>query len=154
MAECPSITVIFVEADGARGLPFKAPAEHEPVIPDKTTVVIPVIGSDIFEGSVRETVHRPERAAALLSPSGEKPVSLDSRLTPALAARLITHPRGSMKDVPPGAAVIPFINKCETPGRTQSARALAEELLADPRIDHVVMGALKSLPDSVTLAVR
>ena len=32
------------EADGARALPFKAPAEHETVITPGTTLVVPVVG--------------------------------------------------------------------------------------------------------------
>src|SRR5688572_22441347 len=34
--------VLLIEADGARGLPLKAPFSHEPVIPAETSLVIPV----------------------------------------------------------------------------------------------------------------
>src|SRR5262249_25524361 len=36
------------EADGSRMRPFKAPAGHEPVIPSATTLVVPVVGADVF----------------------------------------------------------------------------------------------------------
>src|SRR6185369_6244228 len=39
---------IIIEADGARMRPFKAPAEHEPVIPPETTLVVAVAGVDIL----------------------------------------------------------------------------------------------------------
>ena len=36
------------EADGSRMRPFKAPADYEPVIPTDTTLVVPVVGADVF----------------------------------------------------------------------------------------------------------
>jgi probable selenium-dependent hydroxylase accessory protein YqeC len=44
---CPGVCILN-EADGSRMRPFKAPAEHEPVIPEETTLVVPVVGADIF----------------------------------------------------------------------------------------------------------
>jgi hypothetical protein len=38
--------VVIVEADGARKLPFKAPAENEPVLPEGAAVVLVVAGAD------------------------------------------------------------------------------------------------------------
>ena len=35
----PAVDVILIEADGSRRLPFKAPAEHEPVVPATVTEV-------------------------------------------------------------------------------------------------------------------
>jgi len=37
----PLADVVIIEADGARGLPLKAPATHEPVVPTETTLFIP-----------------------------------------------------------------------------------------------------------------
>ena len=42
---------VIVEADGARHLPFKAPAHNEPCIPAETSIVIAVAGVDAL-GSV------------------------------------------------------------------------------------------------------
>ena len=36
----PGVGLVAVEADGSAGRPFKAPAEHEPVIPDGVDLVI------------------------------------------------------------------------------------------------------------------
>ena len=38
--------LVLIEADGARRLPLKVPAEHEPVIPEMTTHVLSVYGLD------------------------------------------------------------------------------------------------------------
>ena len=46
-AWCPRACILN-EADGSRMRPFKAPAAHEPVIPAETTLVVPVVGADVF----------------------------------------------------------------------------------------------------------
>lgn len=38
--------LVLVEADGAAGHPLKAPAEHEPVLPGSTSLVLAVAGID------------------------------------------------------------------------------------------------------------
>jgi molybdenum cofactor cytidylyltransferase len=49
------------EADGSRMRPFKAPAAREPVIPVETTLVVPVVGADVFGRTLDpDHVHRPE----------------------------------------------------------------------------------------------
>ncbi len=37
---------VLIEADGARGLPLKAPREHEPAIPENADTVVAVVGLD------------------------------------------------------------------------------------------------------------
>ncbi|HBA53299.1 MAG TPA: putative selenium-dependent hydroxylase accessory protein YqeC, partial [Syntrophorhabdus aromaticivorans] len=39
---------VIVEADGAKGFPVKGYEAHEPVIPDKTTCHIVVVGAELF----------------------------------------------------------------------------------------------------------
>src|SRR5205814_3295731 len=48
LAQIEGIDAVLVEADGSRMRPFKAPAEHEPVIPDSTTLLVPVVGIDVI----------------------------------------------------------------------------------------------------------
>jgi len=56
----PDVDAVLVEADGSRMRPVKAPAEHEPVIPLETTLVVPVAGLDALEGPIEEVAHRAE----------------------------------------------------------------------------------------------
>ncbi|MBK7216413.1 MAG: putative selenium-dependent hydroxylase accessory protein YqeC [Candidatus Promineofilum sp.] len=56
----PDVDAVVVEADGSRMRPVKAPAEHEPVIPPETTLVVPVAGLDALEGPLAEVAHRAE----------------------------------------------------------------------------------------------
>jgi probable selenium-dependent hydroxylase accessory protein YqeC len=74
-AWCPRVCLLN-EADGSRMRPFKAPAEHEPAIPVETTVVIPVVGADVFGKTLdAEHVHRPELVSALSGAPLGKPVT-------------------------------------------------------------------------------
>lgn len=49
---------VFVEADGAKNLPVKVHAPHEPVIPPETDTVIAVLGLDAIGHPVETAVHR------------------------------------------------------------------------------------------------
>ena len=40
--------VLLIEADGASGLPLKAPFEHEPVIPLETSLVVPIASLSVL----------------------------------------------------------------------------------------------------------
>lgn len=136
----PDVDFVLVEADGSRMRPIKAPAEHEPVIPRQTTLVIPVMGIDAVGGQIAEVAHRPELLCSVV----DKPYSVDSRLTPEDAAALLVHPQGGLKGVPDGARVIPFINKVETTSQLTTARQIAHLTLHASRFTQVVIGAVKS----------
>lgn len=72
---------ILVEADGAKRLPIKAHAAHEPVIPAEANNVICVVGCGGFEKPLAEVCHRPELFSKL---TGCAP---DAIVTPELAAQ-------------------------------------------------------------------
>lgn len=42
--DLPDLDLLVVEADGSRGRPVKAHADHEPVLPHKTTLAVAVLG--------------------------------------------------------------------------------------------------------------
>ena len=126
------------EADGSRMRPFKAPAGHEPVIPEETTLVVPVVGADVFFETLDDDhVHRPELVSAL---SG---VPVGSPITPEVVARVLAHPDGGRKAVPRGARFVVVINKVETLADRAPARETAELLLEDPSVDAVLLTALR-----------
>ena len=130
---------ILNEADGSRMRPFKAPAAHEPVIPVETTLVVPVVGADVFGKPLdAESVHRPELISAL---SG---APLGSPITPEVVARVLAHPEGGRKAVPSGARVVVLINKVESLPDRKPAHEAAERLLREPAIASVVLTALRA----------
>jgi molybdenum cofactor cytidylyltransferase len=137
------------EADGSRMRPFKAPAAHEPVIPVETTLVVPVVGADVFGKTLDDDhVHRPELISQL---SG---APLGTPISPEIVARVLAHPEGGCKSVPAGARVVVLINKVESlPDRTP-ARETAERLLRAPAIDSVVLTTLRGAAPVLEVCIR
>ncbi len=126
---------LLVEADGSRGRSLKAPAEHEPVIPGAATLVVPVVGLDVLGRPLTaEFAHRPEIVARIAEVAPGSPV------TPTVAGKVIVHPAGLSKGVPPGARVVPLINKVDGPAEQPAARQLAEVLLP-AGIERVVLAS-------------
>lgn len=127
------------EADGSRMRPFKAPADYEPVIPTDTTLVLPVVGADVFGAPLdAEHVHRPELVSALCG------APLGTPITPAIVARVLAHPDGGRKGVPARARVVVLINKVETLPDRAPARETAACLLREPAIHSVVLANLRA----------
>ena len=134
---CPGVCIVN-EADGSRMRPFKAPAAHEPVIPVETTLVVPVVGADVFGKPLDgEHVHRPELVSAL---SG---APLGTPITPEIVASVLAHPEGGRKGVPRNARVIVVINKVESLPDKKPARETAERLLREPAIQAVALAAVR-----------
>jgi molybdenum cofactor cytidylyltransferase len=136
-AWCPDACILN-EADGSRMRPFKAPAAYEPVIPPETTLVVALVGADVFGKTLDgEHVHRPELISAL---SG---APIGAPITPEIVARVLAHPDGGRKGVPGGARFVALINKVETlPDRTP-ARETAARLLREPAIESVILTTLR-----------
>ena len=134
---CPGACILN-EADGSRMRPFKAPAGHEPVIPVETTLVVPVVGADVFGKTLcAEHVHRPELVSALCG------APLGTPITPEIVARVLAHPEGGRKGVPVGARVVALINKVESLADRTPARETAERLLREPGVESVVLTNLR-----------
>lgn len=130
--------LVVAEADGAAGMPFKAPGEGEPVIPPETTLVIPVVGIDCLGRPLSGgCIHRPEMVAGLTGTVMGGPV------TAGTVAGVFLSPRGYRKDIPHGSRWEPFINKVESPGELLAARELAGLLLRGGA-DRVVIGSALS----------
>ncbi len=115
---------VLVEADGAAGLPFKAPAEHEPVVPPFTGLQVLVFGLDALGQPLSaDFCHRPERIAAI---SGKK---LGDFITPELAADVLTSPMGGLKGRAPHSELVVCLNKADNRERLDLAAKMAPLLL-------------------------
>ncbi len=129
--------LILVEADGARHLPLKAPADHEPVLPASSQVVIAVIGLDCLGKPLDESIaFRPElvtRATGLASGG-----ILESRHLIALALAK----EGCFKGAPTGAARVIVLNKLDAVDQ-DIAKALARAVLASGAADLVALTTLR-----------
>jgi molybdenum cofactor cytidylyltransferase len=135
----PDVDAVLVEADGSRGRPFKAPADHEPVVPPVTTHLIPVVGMDVIGCPLDDgSVHRPEQAAVLAAASAGGPVTVE------IVARVLVHPEGGAKCMPPDAELLPLLNKVECDDGLRNARILAERLLQAAIVRRVLIGSMQS----------
>ena len=115
---------VIIEADGANGLPLKAHAEHEPVIPQSATMVIAVAGLDalgkILGGGV---VFREELFMKL---TGMKP---GQRITRDIMAGVFSGPDGLFKSTPSHSRRAVFLNKEDTLEDVGAAEAVALSIL-------------------------
>jgi molybdenum cofactor cytidylyltransferase len=134
------VDVVLNEADGSRMRPFKAPGEHEPVIPSSTTLLVPVVGVDAIGVPLDdEHVHRALRVAELAG------VNVGTTVEPELVARVIANEQGGLKNRPQQARVVPLINKAQNVAQLLIARDVAGQLLRDHSIEAVVIGAVRNL---------
>jgi molybdenum cofactor cytidylyltransferase len=137
MLACSGVDWVVIEADGSRMLPVKAPAAHEPVVPNETSLLVVVVGVDALSGPIREVSHRPERVSTITGLTPEE------TLTPEALATLLTSSQGGLKDAPQAARVAVLINKVESASQLEAARRVARCVLREPRVERVAIGALQ-----------
>lgn len=117
VAACSTVAdITLVEADGARTLPLKAPANHEPVIPPCANAVLALAGMDCVGLPIGETCHRPAQVCALL----DRPA--DHLVTPQDVAAVLTSAIGGRKGVAPPMDYRCILNKADSPQRLQYAQ--------------------------------
>lgn len=110
---------VLVEADGAARRPLKAPASHEPVIPEGSAWVIAVAGMDAIGRPLDDdSVFRPRLYSEITGLGEGEPITEES------IALSLVHPRGVMRGSPPGAIRCLFLNKAEDPRGLQAARRI------------------------------
>ena len=116
------IDAIVVEADGAKMLPLKGPAEHEPSLPSSTTLLAPVAGMDALGLRIEASlVHRPEQIRKVLGLA----LDAEARVTPARLAELLVSPAGGRKGLTPRTRFLPILNKAESAAYLAGARVAA-----------------------------
>lgn len=131
-------TPLLVKADGARMRRFKAPGDHEPMIPASTDVVTPVVSVRVVDEPLDDRlVHRVDRVATLTGRTIGDPIRKTD------VATVLTHPEGGLAGVPADARVVPVLNMVDDDELAETADAIAEETLArSDRIDRVVLTCL------------
>jgi molybdenum cofactor cytidylyltransferase len=126
---------LLIEADGSRQKPLKAPAEHEPVIPEFVDTVIVVAGlSGLGKPLSDESVHRPDIFADLSGLKIKEPVTGEA------LANVLTHPSGGLKNIPTGSRRIVLLNQADRPDLQAEGQKLAQSILS--AYDEVIIAAL------------
>ena len=121
----------LIEADGAKRMPCKAPAAHEPVILPQCDTVLAVAGASALGKPLKTVCFRAEQAAELLG------VSPDAALTPERLAKLLSSDQGGRKLVG-SRAFYAVLNQVDTPQR----RLLGKQTLDILRERYQVAGVL------------
>jgi probable selenium-dependent hydroxylase accessory protein YqeC len=114
---------VIVEADGAKGLPLKAPEAWEPVYPQDTSLAIGVIGlSSLGQPLSDETVHRSALFSQITGAAAGDRIGFIHLLA------LAVHPDGLFKAAPRNAVKIVFLNKADVlKNPREEARAFMEK---------------------------
>ena len=111
---------IIVEADGAGGKPLKAPAVHEPVIPNSTKWTIGICGLEAVGRPLTERwVFRPQRVSKITG------LALGSCITESAIAKLFISPDGIMKNIPVQSKRFAFLNQAESQARLEAGKKIA-----------------------------
>ena len=132
LTECVAqADTVLVEADGAKRLPCKIPAEHEPVILPESDLVIGVVGMSCLGKQLRDCCFRWEA----VSSRGEE------WMTEELLAEILTSAKGTRK----GTEARPYLvvlNQCDTESLAASADRI-KALLKDRGVSEVISVSLK-----------
>ena len=126
---------VILEADGAKGLPLKAPAAHEPVIPPETRLVIAVAGLDGVGKPISQTVFRLALYAALCGKSEAEAVAARD------VARVLSDVNGQRKNVASGMRFSILLNKADNAERKEEAKNIARYLQQND-VERVVIASL------------
>lgn len=113
---------VLIEADGARRLPLKVPAGHEPVILPQTTHVLAVYGMDSIGRALGECCCRCELAEKMLGCDEGKKVTSEDIVFFAASEQ------GGRKGCPENAEYVVILNKADTEERRRRALEISRML--------------------------
>lgn len=127
----------LVKADGARMRLIKAPSDEEPVLPNGTTTILPMVSARVFGKPMSARIaHRHERLLTIIDDV------IGQELGPDHVARYLTSLQGALHRVG-DADVVPIINMVDSPELLSHARLAATiALSATDRFDHVVLASM------------
>lgn len=115
---------VLIEADGAKGLPVKAPAAHEPVICSQTTHVINVYGLHALGKAWEKAGFRVDRILELLELKKTEPVQVQD------IANLALHAKAGKKGVTAGMQYYVLLNQADGEAEKRAAAQICARLKA------------------------
>ena len=103
-----SSKIVFVEADGSKGLPIKAPNKNEPVITIESNYILGVIGLDAIGLPVsKKNVFRLKHFCKVTG------LKERMKISPESLAFLINHPNGIFQNTPKNSKKAIILNKAD-----------------------------------------
>ena len=129
--------VILCEADGAKMLPIKTPASHEPAIVPGSDGILILAGLSALHKPLKEVCHRKDLAAKLLDCTPSAIVGTDEFV------RLIADSQGLMKNLKGQEEKIRiFLNQVDTLEKNEEAEKI-KQLLLKQELPHINIGSLQ-----------
>ena len=126
---------LLIEADGGRQKPLKAPAVHEPTIPEFVDGVVVVVGLSALNKPVTEDwIHRLDVFKQICD------VTEQALISPELIMKMLLHPEGGLKNIPLQARRIVLMNQADQIELRSIAGRMARQLL--PHYHSVIISAL------------
>lgn len=113
---------VLIEADGAKMLPVKFPADHEPVVLPEITHILSVYGLDAVDRRIGEVCFRSELMADFLKKSTE------DILTAEDIAMLAQSDLAGRKGLEKGMRYTVILNKADTQARRNAALKVWESM--------------------------
>ena len=127
---------LLIEADGSRGKPLKAWAEHEPPVPEFVEFVVQVVGLTGLGKSLNDkNVHRPEIFSRL---SG---LSIGESITADSLVRILKHRESGLKNIPANARRVALLNQADTHELQSAAQGMTQALI--PAYHSVIISSLE-----------
>ena len=115
--------------------PLKAPGDHEPAIPSFVDGVVVVVGlTALGQPLTEEWVHRPERFSELAEAALGDPISI------VALTKVLLHPKGGLKGIPPGVKRICLLNQADTPVLQARGSQIANLLL--PTYETIIVASM------------
>ena len=148
LSECMALAdTVLIEADGAKRMPCKVPAAHEPVIVSETNLVIGVAGMSCLGKPLRDCCFRWEllsenslRTGCFVSSNtffGEGEV----HMTEEVLSELLASPEGTRKGIGTRPYLV-VLNQCDTKLLAASADRI-KALLRERGVSEVISVSLK-----------
>ncbi|MEW6623479.1 MAG: selenium cofactor biosynthesis protein YqeC [Bacillota bacterium] len=130
---------VLVEGDGAAGKSFKAPGLHEPVIPERSTIVCAVAGLSIIGRKLKsDIVHRPEFVAKITG------LTWGDVIGAKAIAKVLARPEGYYTSK---YSYLPVLNQADNERLLDCGVEVAQEIFAlNPLIQQVVLTSAKCSP--------
>ena len=119
---CREPVLLLLEADGAKHLPVKAPAGHEPVICEKTDIVLNVYGMCAIGKQIKDVCFRIEEVEKILGKTAE------DILCPEDIVTLAVSRDAGRKCVTDEIEYQVILNQADTEEQRKMAMQLAEEI--------------------------
>jgi len=127
---------VLIEADGAKEMSIKAPADYEPVVTRKTTITIGMIGLDCLGKRIKEFVHRPE---LFIKITGKGYCDIIDEQS---IVKLVLHGNGTFKNSK-GEKIL-ILNKCDNSRILSKATTIKTILQERGFKNNIVIADIKS----------